>query len=102
MTRAVDDEALTPEGGTMRRRLMIRRYGALSFGLGYLEAGAWVDHTTVDPVAVEEDAATAAVHAFLGCCTDRQMTPLPRPAVGTRPAEAAAATPAAAASRLAR
>ena len=55
----------------MRRRLVIRRYGALSFGLGYLEDGIWVDHTTVPASAVEEDAATAAVHAALGCCVDR-------------------------------
>jgi hypothetical protein len=85
----------------MRRRLMIRRYGPLAFGLGYLDHGSWVDHTTVDSTAIEEDPATAAVHALLGCCTDGHVTLLPAAAPGIRVVEGAAASGASAASRLA-
>ena len=30
-----------------RRNLILRRFGALSFGLGYFDAGTWVDHTAL-------------------------------------------------------
>ena len=58
-----------------RRNLILRRFGALTFGLGYFEEGEWVDHTALPdrgrdlPIAgarASMDAAT--VHALLGCC----------------------------------
>jgi hypothetical protein len=54
-----------------RRTLILRRFGALTFGLGYFEGGTWVDHTTlpdrgaslgVDGTSIE------AVHTLLDCC----------------------------------
>lgn len=63
-----------------RRNLTIRRFGALSFGLGYFEDGEWVDH--VSPSRVERNAgerpegvpstpaAVDLVHDWYGCCSD--------------------------------
>jgi hypothetical protein len=58
-----------------RPTLILRRFGAMSFGLGYLEDGAWVDHTTLPDrgsdleiagTKTEED--RRALHAMLECC----------------------------------
>ena len=59
-----------------RRTLVMRRFGELSFGLGYVEDGVWVDHATA--VARGEDvltnasdadrAALDAVHSWFACC----------------------------------
>jgi hypothetical protein len=51
-----------------RRTLILRRFGALSFGLGYFEEGIWVDHREGDGLIVDADADIQAVHAWLGCC----------------------------------
>jgi hypothetical protein len=61
-----------------RRTLILRRFGELSFGLGYVENGVWVDHATA--IARGEDlltnaseadrAALNAVHAWFACCDD--------------------------------
>jgi hypothetical protein len=59
-----------------RRTLILRRFGPLSFGLGYVENGIWVDHAVA--IARGEDlltsaspadrAAIDAVHAWFDCC----------------------------------
>ena len=61
-----------------RRSLTLRRFGALSFGLGYFEDGVWIDHS-VDGDASSADDASApraagdridpdAVHQWYSCC----------------------------------
>lgn len=59
-----------------RRTLIMRRFGELSFGLGYVEEGVWVDHAVA--IARGEDllahaseadrAALDAIHAWFSCC----------------------------------
>jgi hypothetical protein len=59
-----------------RRSLIMRRFGEMSFGLGYVEDGVWIDHAVA--VARGEDllaAASAAdrealdaIHAWFACC----------------------------------
>ena len=51
-----------------RRRLILRRFGVMTFGLGYFEEGVWVDHLAAP--AAQADAEIAAIHALLGCCPD--------------------------------
>ncbi len=62
--------------GMHRRDLILRRFGALTFGIGYFENGEWIDHLAlpdrgadlVDAAAGEERGAMQAVHAMLSCC----------------------------------
>ena len=44
----------------------------MSFGLGYFENGAWVDHSgSADGTASQSgDIALDAVHQWYGCCAD--------------------------------
>jgi hypothetical protein len=59
-----------------RRTLIMRRFGVMSFGLGYVEDGVWVDHALA--IASGEDlladaspadrAALEAIHAWFSCC----------------------------------
>ena len=59
-----------------RRTLILRRFGELSFGLGYVEDGDWVDHAIA--IARGEDlltnaseadrAALESIHAWFACC----------------------------------
>jgi hypothetical protein len=59
-----------------RRTLILQRFGELSFGLGYVEDGVWVDHALA--IARGEDlltnasdadrAAVDAIHAWFACC----------------------------------
>jgi hypothetical protein len=51
-----------------RRNLILRRFGALSFGLGYFEDGTWIDHREGDGLIVDADPDIQAVHAWLACC----------------------------------
>jgi hypothetical protein len=55
-----------------RRTLTLRRFGPLSFGLGYFEEGAWVDHAAGDLAVADatddEHAAVDAIHTWFGCC----------------------------------
>jgi hypothetical protein len=61
-----------------RRTLIMRRFGELSFGLGYVEDGVWVDHAVA--VARGEDllanaseadrAALDAIHSWFACCDE--------------------------------
>ena len=99
---AVHPDGRMQEGHIVRRRLIIRRYGPTSFGLGVLEDGAWVDHVTLPPAMLEEDDATAAVHAALGCCADRRTAAKPAATFPARTGDAAAASAVPAVSRLAR
>ena len=55
-----------------RRKLIVRRFGVLSFGLGYFENGVWVDHL-VAPDAAYDDG-VAEIHALLGCCSGRAQS----------------------------
>jgi hypothetical protein len=57
-----------------RRKLIVRRFGVLSFGLGYFENGVWVDHL-VAPKGAYDDG-VAEVHALLGCCSGRTQSGL--------------------------
>ena len=59
-----------------RRNLILRRFGQLSFGLGYVEDGVWIDHAAalaagedllVDATASER-AALDAIHTWFDCC----------------------------------
>jgi hypothetical protein len=59
-----------------RRTLIMRRFGELSFGLGYVVEGVWVDHAVA--IARGEDlltnaseadrAALDAIHSWFACC----------------------------------
>ncbi len=59
-----------------RRTLVMRRFGDLSFGLGYVEDGVWVDHAVAvargeDLLADASDADRAAldaIHSWFACC----------------------------------
>jgi hypothetical protein len=52
------------------RKLTIRRFGPMSFGIGYLEDGVWIDHSTVPDTAADGEDAMALLHAWYGCCAD--------------------------------
>lgn len=52
-----------------RRNLILRRFGALRFGLGYFEDGTWIDHAPGDGLVADADPDLQAVHAWLGCCS---------------------------------
>jgi hypothetical protein len=81
-----------------RRNLILRRFGALTFGLGYFEDGEWVDHTALPDrgrdlrIAGTTSEDQVAIHALLSCCgpaTDHARTsvgPIPIRAVGAAPA----------------
>ena len=65
-----------------RRTLILRRFGALSFGLGYFEGGAWIDHREDDSLIADADPDIQAVHALLGCCPlGADLIPMPISAV---------------------
>ena len=59
-----------------RRTLVMRRFGELSIGLGYLEDGVWVDHAVaasrgedlLGDASPAERAALDAIHAWFACC----------------------------------
>jgi hypothetical protein len=55
-----------------RPTLTLRRFGPMSFGLGYFENGIWVDHSgTAQGIAPQAgDVAMDAVHRWYGCCAD--------------------------------
>ena len=68
-----------------RPKLILRRHGAMTFGLGYIRDGVWVDHLVADHPATREspdgrdpEAATMdAVHEWFSCCADRVALELP-------------------------
>ena len=59
-----------------RRTLIMRRFGELSFGLGYVEDGVWVDHAVavargddlLGQASPTERAALDAIHGWFACC----------------------------------
>lgn len=55
-----------------RRTLIIRRFGALDFGLGYFRNGTWVDHAdangALDEAEPDGSRSMDAVHEWLACC----------------------------------
>ena len=70
-----------------RPTLILRRFGPLTFGLGYYDGGTWFDHEPTDG-ATAGDEAMDVVHGWLSCCesaTDEEpsvafMAQLPRAA----------------------
>jgi hypothetical protein len=61
-----------------RRNLIVRRFGALSFGLGYFDNGTWIDHREGDGLVADAVADIQAVHAWLGCCSQgADLMPIP-------------------------
>jgi hypothetical protein len=52
-----------------RRDLVIRRFGALDFGIGYYEHGVWVDHAD-DALARPGPSSIDVVHEWLACCEE--------------------------------
>ena len=63
-----------------RRTLTLRRFGPLSFGLGYFEDGRWVDHAAGDLAIVDgtdqERASIDAIHGWFGCCQQAEPVAL--------------------------
>ncbi|MGH2417476.1 MAG: hypothetical protein ACRDFY_04010 [Candidatus Limnocylindria bacterium] len=57
-----------------RRNLIIRRFGALDFGIGYYEDGVWVDHAASG--AGRGPASLDAVHEWLACCDTTTAGPI--------------------------
>ena len=55
-----------------RPTLTLRRFGPMSFGLGYYENGTWVDHSgsAEGSTPPSGDVALDAVHRWYGCCAD--------------------------------
>jgi hypothetical protein len=55
-----------------RSTLTLRRFGPMSFGLGYYENGTWVDHAgSAEGTGPQSgDLALDAVHEWYGCCAD--------------------------------
>ena len=55
-----------------RPTLTLRRFGPMSFGLGYYENGIWVDHagSAEENAPVSGDRAMDTVHQWYGCCID--------------------------------
>ncbi len=65
-----------------RRSLILRRFGELSFGLGYVEDGVWIDHAAAAARGVDlaadaspaDLAALEAIHAWFTCCDGTTIT----------------------------
>jgi hypothetical protein len=65
-----------------RRTLTIRRFGDLSFGLGYVEDGVWIDHAVaaargedlLTGASAAERAALDAIHTWHACCDAGTVT----------------------------
>lgn len=58
-----------------RPTLILRRFGPLTFGIGYYEDGTWVDHAADTARAVP--ASNDVVHEWLGCCDTASSEPIP-------------------------
>ena len=60
-----------------RSTLTLRRFGPMSFGLGYYENGIWVDHSgsAAGNASQAGDVALDAVHEWYGCCADSTAAP---------------------------
>ena len=72
--------------------LTIRRFGPLSFGIGYVRDGVWIDHSTLPAGEIEDPQSRglmAVVHEMYGCCegdipTTIATIPVERPVDGER------------------
>ena len=55
-----------------RRKLILRRFGPMTFGLGYFDGGTWIDHAhpATDRAEPEGDRSLDVVHDWLSCCLD--------------------------------
>ena len=55
-----------------RRKLILRRFGPMTFGLGYYDGGTWVDHAqpATQRAVPEGDGSLDVVHDWLSCCLD--------------------------------
>ena len=62
-----------------RPNLILRRHGAMTFGLGYFQDGVWIDHLAANGAATQESAgrvaaddvtALDAIHHLFSCCFD--------------------------------
>jgi hypothetical protein len=80
-----------------RPTLILRRFGAVSFGLGFFDGGSWVDHTTLPDRGRDLDIAGTvgaedrlALHAMLDCCETTAALGAPRLDRVTMAAESAA------------
>ena len=59
-----------------RRNLILQRFGVMSFGLGYVEDGVWVDHAVamargedlLANASAADRQALEAIHAWFTCC----------------------------------
>ena len=59
-----------------RRTLIMRRFGEMSFGLGYVENGVWIDHAVaftrgedlLTNASEADHEALDAIHAWFACC----------------------------------
>jgi hypothetical protein len=83
-----------------RRKLIVRRFGILSFGLGYFVDGVWIDHLAA-PSGETDGAEMAAIHAWLDCCGDRIGEPMAAIRVEAAATNGAAREPVAATDRSA-
>jgi hypothetical protein len=65
-----------------RRSLIMRRFGELSFGLGFVEDGVWIDHAVATArgedlmadASPADRAALDAIHAWFTCCDGSTIT----------------------------
>jgi hypothetical protein len=65
-----------------RRTLIMRRFGEMSFGLGYVENGVWIDHAVAAArgedllanASAADIGALDAIHAWFACCAGAAIT----------------------------
>ena len=55
-----------------RPTLILRRFGPLTFGLGYYDDGIWVDHQPSGDSA-RSGSSMDAVHDWLSCCQSQDQ-----------------------------
>ncbi len=69
-----------------RPNLILRRHGAMTFGLGYFQDGVWIDHLeagdagspeSAGHLAADDVTAIDAIHQLLSCCADAVDVRLP-------------------------
>ena len=55
-----------------RRKLILRRFGPMTFGLGYFDDGTWIDHAqpATGRAVREGDGSMEVVHDWLSCCLE--------------------------------
>ena len=62
-----------------RPNLILRRHGPMTFALGYIQDGVWIDHLAAENAATSESAGRTAaenvtaidvIHQLISCCAD--------------------------------